>query len=133
VQLSLDRGRTPEEHQELGRALLPLRDEAVLVLGSGNVVHNLQLFDFRDPTPREWAIRADEEIRAHVAARDHDALMEYPAREDAHLAVPTPEHYLPLLYAIALQQDDETAKFFNAEVQGSISMTSVLIGAPLQA
>ena len=56
----------------------------MLVLGSGNVVHNLRLFDFRDPTPREWAIRADEEIRAHVAARDHDALVEYPAREDAH-------------------------------------------------
>jgi len=133
VQLSIDTSQPGQHHYALARQLAPLRDEGVLVLGSGNVVHNLQLFDFRDPTPREWAIRADEEIRAHVAARDHDALMEYPAREDAHLAVPTPEHYLPLLYAIALQQDDETAKFFNAEVQGSISMTSVLIGAPLQA
>ena len=133
VQLSIDTSQPGRHHYALARQLAPLRDEGVLVLGSGNVVHNLRLFDFRDPTPREWAIRADEEIRAHVAARDHDALVEYPAREDAHLAVPTPEHYLPLLYAIALQQDDETARFFNAEVQGSISMTSVLIGAPLQA
>ena len=133
VQLSIDTSQPGQHHYALARQLAPLRDEGVLVIGSGNVVHNLRLFDFRDPTPREWALRADEEIRAHVAARDHDALVEYPAREDAHLPVPTPEHYLPLLYAIALQQDDETTRFFNAEVQGSISMTSVLIGGPPQA
>jgi 4,5-DOPA dioxygenase extradiol len=133
VQLSIDTSRPGQHHYALARQLAPLRDEGVLVMGSGNIVHNLRLFDFRDPTAREWAIKADEEIRAHIIARDHDALMAYPAREDAHLPVPTPEHYLPLLYAIALQQGGETARFFNAEVRGSISMTSVLIGGPLQA
>jgi 4,5-DOPA dioxygenase extradiol len=133
VQLSIDTGEPAAHHYALARQLAPLRDEGVLVMGSGNVVHNLRLFDFRDPTPRDWAIVADAEIRAHVTARDHDWLVDYPAREHARLPVPTPEHYLPLLYAIALQQDGETAEFFNATVQGSISMTSVLIGGPAQA
>jgi 4,5-DOPA dioxygenase extradiol len=133
VQLSIDTGRPGRHHYALARQLAPLRDEGVLVLGSGNVVHNLRLFDFRDATPRDWAIRADAEIRAHVEARDHEWLAGYPAREDARLPVPTPEHYLPLLYAIALQQDGETAEFFNAEVQGTVSMTSVVIRGPAQA
>jgi 4,5-DOPA dioxygenase extradiol len=133
VQLSIDTGRPGRHHFALARQLAPLRDEGVLVMGSGNVVHNLRLVDFRDPTPQDWAIRADAEIRERIAARDHDALMDYPEREDARLPVPTPEHYLPLLYAIALQQDGETAEFFNAQVQGAISMTSVLIGGPPQA
>ena len=133
VQLSIDTSRPGRHHYALARQLAPLRDEGVLILGSGNIVHNLRLFDFRDPTPRDWAIRADAGIRAHVEARDHEWLADYPAREEARLPVPTPEHYLPLLYAIALQQDGETAEFLNAEVQGSISMTSVLIGAAPQA
>jgi 4,5-DOPA dioxygenase extradiol len=133
VQLGIDTSRPGRHHYGLARALAPLRDEGVLVMGSGNVVHNLRLFDFRDPTPRDWAMRADAEIRERIAGRDHDALMDYPEREDARLAVPTPEHYLPLLYAIALQQGSETAEFFNGRVQGSISMTSVLIGGPTQA
>jgi 4,5-DOPA dioxygenase extradiol len=133
VQLSMDTSLPGRHHYALARQLAPLRDEGVLVVGSGNVVHNLRLFDFHDPTPRDWALRADAEIRGHVASGDHEALVEYPALDEAHLPVPTPEHYLPLLYAIALQQDGESAEFFNTQVQGSISMTSVLIGGLPQA
>ena len=133
VQLSMDTGRPGRHHYELARQLAPLRDEGVLVMASGNIVHNLRQFDFRDPTPLAWASRCDAEIRAHVVAGRHDALMVYPTHDEGRLAVPTPEHYLPLLYAIALQQPGERIEFLNAKVQGSISMTSVLIGGPAEA
>ncbi len=133
VQLSMDTSRPGRHHYALAQQLAPLRDEGVLVMGSGNFVHNLRQFDFRDPTPLAWAARCDAEIRAHIAAGRHDALMDYPAHDEGRLAVPTPEHYLPLLYVIALRQPGERAEFFSAKVQGSISMTSVLIGGPAQA
>ncbi len=128
VQLSLDTSRPGEHHLALARQLAPLRDEGVLVVGSGNIVHNLRLFDFRDPAPLDWALGADAEIRDMIASRRRDALAAYPQRSEARLPVPTPEHYLPLLYAVALQKDEEDAAFFNVAVPGSISMTSVLIG-----
>lgn len=129
VQLGMDTSLPGAHHLALARQLAPLREEGVLVLGSGNIVHNLQLFDFRDPRPLGWALEADAAIRDLVAGRRHDALAAYPERPEARLPVPTPEHYLPLLYAVALQQDGEEAGFFNVSVPGSISMTSVLIGA----
>jgi 4,5-DOPA dioxygenase extradiol len=122
--------RPAARHVALARRLAPLRDEGVLVVGSGNIVHNLRLFDFRDPTPLGWALEADAAIRALVSARRIDELAAYPGRPEARLPVPTAEHYLPLIYAVALQHDDENAGFFNVAVPGSISMTSVLIGAP---
>jgi 4,5-DOPA dioxygenase extradiol len=131
VQLSMDTSLPGRHHYVLARQLASLRDEGVLIVGSGNFVHNLRRFDFRDHSPLDWAGRADAEIRGHIEARRHDALMDYPAQPgDARLAVPTPEHYLPLLYAIALQHEGETAQFFNSSVIGSIAMTSVLIGGP---
>jgi 4,5-DOPA dioxygenase extradiol len=131
VQLSIDTSLPGQHHVALARQLAPLRDEGVLVLGSGNIVHNLSLFDFRDPSPLDWALESDAEIRSLIAAGRVDELAGYPSLAKARLPVPTPEHFLPLLYAIALQQPDEIAEFFNAEVRGSISMTSVLIaGAP---
>jgi 4,5-DOPA dioxygenase extradiol len=128
VQLSMDTSLPGRHHYALARQLAPLRKEGVLVLGSGNIVHNLQLFDFRNPAPLEWALAADAEIRGFVASGRHDELAAYPSRPGARLAVPTPEHYLPLLYVVALQQTHESAEFFNVGVPGSISMTSVLIG-----
>ena len=128
VQLSMDTSRPGEHHYALARQLAPLRDEGVLVVGSGNIVHNLSQFDFRDPTPLDWALRCDAEIRGLIAAGRHEDLAGYAARPEARLAVPTPEHYLPLLYALALQQPHDTAEFFNDRVPGSISMTSLLIG-----
>jgi 4,5-DOPA dioxygenase extradiol len=133
VQLSMDTSRPGRHHYALARQLAPLRDEGVLVICSGNIVHNLRQFDFRDPTPLAWAERCDAEICAHIAAGRHDALMDYPTDDEGRLAVPTPEHYLPLLYAIALQQPGEQAEFFNSTVRGAFSMTSVLIGGPAPA
>lgn len=129
MQLSLDATRPGSFHYALARALRPLRDEGVLVLASGNIVHNLRLFDFRDPQPLDWAVRCDDELRRAMLARDHVALMSYAgSTPQASLAVPTPEHYHPLLYALALQGDDEPLAFFNCAVMSSISMTSVMVG-----
>ena len=131
VQLSLDRRRPAAFHYALGRALAPLRDQGVLILGSGNVVHNLGMIDFGRREGFEWANRFDEAVRARIQARDHAALVDYGCLDAAAaLAIPTPEHYLPLLYVLALQTEDEPAVLFNADtLMGSISMTSVAIGA----
>ena len=133
VQLSIDTSRPGAEHVALARQLAPLRDEGVLIVGSGNIVHNLALLDYRDLAPREWALAADDAIRSLVAERRLDDLAAWPARPEARLAAPTAEHYLPLLYPVALQQADERSAFFNVAVLGSISMSSVLIGAPGEA
>jgi len=129
VQLSLDTSRPGAFHYALARELRPLRDEGVLILGSGNIVHNLPLFDYHDPNPPDWAGRCDSEIKKRILERDHDALISYETLgPDARLAVPTPEHYFPLLYTLALQDEDEHLGFFNSAVLSSISMTSVLVG-----
>ena len=134
VQLSMDTALPGRHHYELARQLAPLRDEGVLVVASGNIVHNLRLFNYGDAKPLDWARRCDDGLRASIAAGTHEALIDFPGRDaEARLAVPTPEHYLPLLYALALQQPGETAEIFNSRVIGSISMTSVLIGGQAQA
>ncbi len=131
VQLSMDTSLPGSHHYALARQLAPLRDENVLVLASGNMVHNLRMFSFRDPQPQAWAEECDLELRRFIAGREHDALMDYGARDaTTRLAVPTPEHYYPLLYALALQDTDEQAEFFNVRVVSAISMTSVMIGGP---
>jgi 4,5-DOPA dioxygenase extradiol len=133
VQLSIDTSLPGSHHYALARQLAVLRDEGVLVLGSGNMVHNLRLFSYDDSKPQDWALQFDGELRRRIAARDHGSLAD-PASlgELAQMAVPTPEHYLPLLYALALQEPGETAEFFNSRVVSSVSMTSVLIGGPVQ-
>lgn len=131
VQLSLDTGQPGKFHYALARELAPLRDEGVLILASGNIVHNLRLFSFHDPKPLPWATACDAALRLRILARDHEALMDYDSLgPDASLAVPTPEHYFPLLYALGLQEAAEPAGFFNERVLSAISMTSVLIGGP---
>jgi 4,5-DOPA dioxygenase extradiol len=131
VQLSLDTGEPGKFHYALGRELAPLRDEGILILGSGNMVHNLRLFSFHDPQPLHWATECDAELRHRIQAREHELLMDFGTLgPNAGLAVPTPEHYLPLLYPLALQEEAEPAGFFNDRVISAISMTSVLIGAP---
>lgn len=129
VQLSLDTSQPGSFHYGIARQLAPLRDEDILILGSGNIVHNLRLFSFHDPNPLDWAAHCDQEIKRRVIAREHEALMSYDTLgSNASLAIPTPEHYLPLLYALALQDEGEALSFFNSTVLSSISMTSVLIG-----
>jgi len=129
VQLSLDTSREAAFHYRLGQVLLPLRDAGVLVVGSGNIVHNLRRLDLGEGRPHDWAVRFDAEIRRRLLAREHGDLIDFERLgPDAGLAVPTPEHYLPLLYAIALQQVGEPLSLFNTTVFSSLSMTSVLIG-----
>jgi 4,5-DOPA dioxygenase extradiol len=129
VQLSLSVLQPGAWHYDLARQLDPLRDEGVLVVASGNIVHNLRYWRPNDLRPLDWAARFDEDIAEHIATGHHEGLMGYETLgSDALLAVPSPEHYLPLLYALALQRDDEPVRFFNEVVEGGISMRSVQIG-----
>ena len=131
VQLSLSVLQPGAWHYDLAKALAPLRDEGVLIVASGNIVHNLRLFRFNDPKPYDWALRFDEEVAEHIATGHHEGLLGYETLgSDALLAVPTPEHYLPLLYVLAVQRDDDRVEFFNEQVISSISMRSVVIGEP---
>jgi len=130
VQLGIDTSLPGEHHYALAKLLGPLRDDGVLVLGSGNIVHNLALWDSRNPHPVDWAQRFDGSVKRRIAAREHIDLTDWPRMgEDARLAIPTPEHYIPLLYALALQRDGDRVRFFNESVASSISMTSVVIDA----
>jgi 4,5-DOPA dioxygenase extradiol len=131
VQFGIDSRRPGAWHVALAQRLMPLRDAGVLVIGSGDIVHNLRLFDWRDPTPLPWALRFRDQVNALIRNRDLAALADWPALgEDAALSIPTPEHYLPLLYAVALARDGDDLEYFNDEVIGSLSMTSLLIGHP---
>ena len=129
VQLGLDSRRPGAWHVALAQRLAPLRDEGVLVVASGDIVHNLRLLDFRDASPLPWALRFRDRVNALIVDGNLAALADWPALgEDAALSIPTPEHYLPLLYALALARDGDALEFFNDDVIGSLSMTSLIIG-----
>ena len=129
VQLGLSVLQPGAWHYDLAKALAPLRDEGVLVVASGNIVHNLRLFRGNDLNPYDWAARFDDEVAEHIATGHHEGLLGYETLgTDALLAVPTPEHYLPLLYVLALQREHDPVSFFNEQVISSISMRSVVIG-----
>jgi 4,5-DOPA dioxygenase extradiol len=128
VQLGIDTTRPGAFHLDLARRLAPLRDDGVLVMGSGNIVHNLRYFRRERAPALDWAARFDATVRERIEAGDVAALARLDALgPDAQLAVPTPEHYLPLLYALAPRRDDDRLSFFNDVVTSSISMTSVLL------
>jgi 4,5-DOPA dioxygenase extradiol len=137
VQLSLDYTKPGPEHYALAKELAPLRQKGVLILGSGNMVHNLRrvMFksnnfkDFNQPFGLDWAIEANDLFKQLIDENRHAELADYSLLGNAvRLAVPTPEHYLPLLYALALKQDDETVVYFNDQpVGGSLTMTSLII------
>ena len=128
VQLSLDSSRPGSFHYRTGQLLRPLRDQGVLILGSGNIVHNLGLYDFRDDTPYPWAESFDARIGELIAARRHGEIADYRnLGDDADLAIPTPEHYLPLLHVLGAAADEEP-EFFCRKILGSLSMTSVAFG-----
>ncbi len=127
VQLSLDRSLTPAQHLELARSLAPLRDEGVLVVGSGDIVHNLRV-DFRRAGVQPWALTFNETAKTLIVTDDADALANYEALGPEALAsINSAEHYLPLLYVVALRGDKDTVRFFNDDVFAAISMTSVII------
>ena len=131
VQLSLDRAKAPAFHYELGKELAGLRREGVLIVGSGNIVHNLGVI-VREDTAYDWAVEFDETVKRLILAGDHDAIVQYPdLGRSARLSVPTNEHFLPLLYVLALQDEGEGIRFFADRVTlGSISMRSLRIGGP---
>lgn len=132
VQLSIDATQPARFHYEAGKLLAPLRDEGVLVIGSGNIVHNLHAFSWgRHPAePFDWAVRFEERARGLLLAGEDEPLVEYETLgRDAMLSVPTPDHYLPLLYVIALRRPGEQISFPVEGVDGgSVSMLGVRIG-----
>ncbi len=132
VQLSIEENQPPGFHYELGKKLAPLRDEGVFIVGSGNIIHNLHTYAWgrHIEQPYDWATRFELKVRSLLASRNHQPLIDYEMLgKDATMAAPTPEHYLPLLYIIALQRDDEEISFPVEGVDGgSISMLSVQVG-----
>lgn len=131
VQLSLNAFKSFDHHLQLGRQLAPLRDEGVLILGSGNVVHNLRTMDRRRPDAGyEWAVRFDEAVRDKLFDDPIDiaALDEHP---DFDNAVPTPDHYLPLLYIAGLADAQPLDLLVEGHYGGSISMASYTLGLAL--
>ena len=134
-QLSLDNTQPASFHFELGRELACLRDEGVLILGSGNMVHNLRRIvlaseDFNDAFGLDWALEASKQLKHLIEEERFEDLIHYQSiSEEMLLAVPTPEHYLPLLYSLAAKKDGDQMAFFNDEpLAGSITMTSLVIG-----
>jgi 4,5-DOPA dioxygenase extradiol len=132
VQLSLDATQPLAYHYELATRLAPLRNAGILIMGSGNVVHNLRTALWADrAAPFDWAARFNAEVRRRVLSHDHAGLADMDLLgPDAWLCIPTPEHYLPFLYAIALQRSDDRIVFQTDGIElGSISMLSIVIGS----
>jgi len=132
VQLSIDEAQPAEFHYQTAKRLSSLRDEEVLVVGSGNLVHNLHAYAWgrQQVEPYDWAVRFEEKARELILAGDHQPLVNYESLgRDARLSVPTPDHYLPLLYVLALQREGDEISFPVEGVDGgSVSMLSVKIG-----
>jgi len=132
IQMSLDYSQGPQYHYELAKELSALRKKGVLILGSGNMVHNLRMIDWKNPNGGyEWAQEANSKFKNLIQTGDHQSVVKYATLgKSVELSVPSPEHYLPLLYILGLKQKDEKISFFNDKtVMGSISMTSVKIEA----
>jgi 4,5-DOPA dioxygenase extradiol len=129
VQLSLAQTRDGQFHYDLARQLAPLRDEGILILGSGNVVHNLRLISF-ESEPYPWAIEFDRQAKECIERDDHEPLIHFQEQAKlAALAINSGEHYLPLLYVLALQQPGEKATFYCEQMSlGSLSMRCVQFG-----
>jgi 4,5-DOPA dioxygenase extradiol len=132
VQLSIDETQPAEWHYEIAKKLLPLREEGVLVIGSGNLIHNLHTYAWgkHDVEPFDWALRFEETARQLITSGDHKPLVNYGSLgKDALLSAPTPDHYLPLIYVLALRRTEDEVTFpVEGFDGGSISMTSVQIG-----
>jgi len=133
IEMSLDYYKTPQFHYELSKELSSLRKKGVLIIGSGNMVHNLGMVAWNRLNDTEygydWALEASEKMKQFILKGDHQQLIHYKSQGRAFsLAVPTPEHYLPLLYALALKEEDEQVTLFNDKaIAGSLTMTSLKI------
>ena len=132
LQLSIDYHQSPQYHYELAQELATLRRKGVLIIGSGNMVHNLRMVDFQRINGAygyDWAIEMNEKFKKNITERNHKDLINYESMgQAAKLAIPTPDHYYPLLYILGMQEKNEEASFFNdVPVGGSLTMTSVKI------
>jgi 4,5-DOPA dioxygenase extradiol len=129
VQVSLDGRRPPQEHYAIGKALADLRDDNVLVVAAGNIVHNLPAF-FRTKELLPWVRTFDDFITAAAATGDDVAVLDYASRPDARDAAPDWEHFFPVFYALAARRDGETPYIFNKHYEPGISMTAFGYGLP---
>lgn len=133
IQFSLDYSQPPQYHYDLSKELKSLREKGVLIIGSGNMVHNLRMLAWdkmnQDNYAFDWAIEANNKMKTLILNKNHKPLINYSLEGKAlSLAIPTPEHYLPLLYILALQDEkDEVSLFNDKAVAGSLTMTSVKI------
>lgn len=131
IQMSLDYFQDPQYHYDLAKHLAVLREKGILIIGSGNMVHNLRILDWKNADRGfDWAQEANAKFKKLITDNEHKQLINYKQLgREVELAVPSPEHYLPLLYSLALKTENEAISFFNDKsVMGSISMTSVQIG-----
>lgn len=133
IELSLDYRQAPQFHYELAKELSPLRSKGVLIIGSGNMVHNLRMVDWSRLDEidygYDWALEASEKMKKIIFSGDHRQLINYHSLgKEFEIAIPTPEHFLPLLYVLALKEKNEEVSLFNDKaVGGSLTMTSVKI------
>ena len=133
IQMSLDYTQSPRYHYELGKELAALRRKGILIIGSGNIVHNLGLVAWdklHEAYAFDWAKEANDTIKQYIADSNHDPLIAYQKQGRAfQLSIPTPDHFLPLLYTLALQEKTDRIELFNDKpIAGSLTMTSVRIG-----
>jgi 4,5-DOPA dioxygenase extradiol len=134
IQMSIDYTQGAQYHYDLAKELLSLRKKGILIIGSGNMVHNLGMVAWdklnTDSYGYDWAIEANDKMKHFILSDNHQPLIHFKSQGRAFdLAIPSPEHYLPLLYTLALKESNEQASFFNDKpVGGSLTMTSVKIG-----
>jgi 4,5-DOPA dioxygenase extradiol len=134
IEMSLDYNKSPQYHYELAKELSSLREKGVLIIGSGNMVHNLRMVAWDKADEPEygfdWALHANETFKHLILDNKHKELISYTLLgREVQQAIPTPEHYLPLIYTLALKAENEQVSFFNDKaVMGSLTMTSVKIG-----
>jgi 4,5-DOPA dioxygenase extradiol len=124
--------RPVQYHYELAKELFAMREKGVLIVGSGNIVHNLRSVDFEnvDAKPYDWAVEFDEKVKSSLLSGNHEKLINYQSlSKNAQMAAPTLDHYLPMIYAVALQEKNERIKFIYEGIQnGSVSMRCFQIG-----
>jgi 4,5-DOPA dioxygenase extradiol len=131
LQLSIDYTQKPQYHYELAAEIAALRKKGVLIIGSGNMVHNLGILDWKRPDDGyDWANEMNDKFKQLISTGDHRSLINYEQLGSAaKLSIPTPEHYLPMLYILGLKEEKENISFFNDKtMMGSISMTSFKVG-----
>lgn len=137
VQLSMDTSLSPAGHYAVGQRLRALRDEGILIVGTGNIVHNLSRMDFRnkDATPFDWAQRFNDHVRNAILSDRPEGAIDFASLgQDAQESVPSPDHYWPLLYVLGARDPDDVAGFGPDHIEHrSLSMTSVLLASPVPA